>query len=134
MKFTFYYEDATPASRQIEASACCDVTSDTEGDENIEYDVTTCPAGTAPEDCVHVAESVQPVGYYFPDKFPQTNVGPRGSDLVDLVFAAPHLHWAGIRMTLFDHETNETLCEVVRNSGNDGGIIYGDGSVAGNEK
>merc|ERR1712216_114677 len=49
MKFTFHYEDATPSSRQIESAACCDVTSDREGDENIEYDVTLCPEGTAPE-------------------------------------------------------------------------------------
>jgi hypothetical protein len=134
MKFTFYYEDATPASREIEPSACCDVTSDTEGDENIEYDVTPCPKGTAPEDCVHIAESVQPIGYYYPGSFPgMLNGYPKGSDLVDLVFAAPHLHWAGIKMTLTDHETNETLCEVSATADNSNGISYGDGSTAGNE-
>merc|ERR1712091_575857 len=56
-----------------------------------------------------------------------------GHDLVDLVFAAPHLHWAGIRMTLIDHETNKTLCEVHSSPDNKAGITYGDGSTAGNE-
>merc|ERR1711862_675776 len=104
MKFTFHYEDATPSSRQIEAAACCDVTSTGMGDENIEYDVTLCPEGTAPEACVHVAETVQPIGYYS-----DRSAHQKGSDQVDLVFAAPHLHWAGIHMTLIDHETNETI-------------------------
>merc|ERR1719261_2303458 len=92
MKFTFYYEDAQPAARQMEGAACCDVTSDGQGDENVEYDVPACPQGTAPD-----------------------------------------LHYAGISLELLDHETNETLCEVRRTPDNSGGVIYGNGSAAGNE-
>lgn len=129
MKYTFYYEDAQQGARQMEAAACCDVTSDTQGNENIEYDVPACPAGTAPERCVHVAESVQPLAYYREVPFRK----PEKSDLVDLVFAAPHLHYAGISLELFDYETNETLCEARRTPDNNGGVIYGNGSAPGNE-
>jgi hypothetical protein len=126
MKYTFYYEDALASYRAIEAAACCDVTSDEQGAMNIEYDVTTCPAGTAPEKCVHIAESIQPVGYF--SRFPKQSE-PHGRDLVDLVFAAPHLHWAGNSIELIDHETNKTLCEVHRGAG----VIYGQGQTAGDQ-
>jgi len=129
MKFTFYYEDAQPAARQMEGAACCDVTSDGQGNENVEYDVPACLPGTTPDQCVHVAESVQPLAFYQEVPFRR----PRRSDLVDLVFAAPHLHYAGISLELLDHETNETLCEVRRTLDNSGGVIYGNGSAAGNE-
>jgi hypothetical protein len=130
MKFTFYYEDAVSTTRQIEAAACCDVTSSGQGDENIEYDVPLCSHGTAPEACMHVAESVQPLGHF--SKFPWQQ-GPSGSDLVDLVVAAPHLHWAGISLTLIDDETNKTLCEVHRSPDNSAGVMYGNGTTPGNE-
>jgi hypothetical protein len=128
MKFTFEYEDATSDTRDIEGSACCDTTGNKQGNGNIEHDVPACPAGTLPDQCVFVTESVQPVGYY--------NEGPdshAASDLVDLVIAAPHLHWAGISMELFDHETNEKLCEVHRTGDWRGGVMYGTGEEAGNE-
>jgi hypothetical protein len=51
-----------------------------------------------------------------------------------LVFAAPHLHWAGNSIELVDHETNETLCEVHRMPDNSGGVMYGTGEEPGNEK
>mmetsp|Transcript_28828 Transcript_28828/g.89730 ORF Transcript_28828/g.89730 Transcript_28828/m.89730 type:complete len:209 (-) Transcript_28828:42-668(-) len=124
MKFTFYYEDAEPGVRQIEGAACCDVTSDRQGDENIEYDVVPCPAGTPPERCVHVAESVQPIAYHSPWT---------AGEKVDLVFAAPHLHWAGNSIELFDHATNKSLCEVHRTPDNSAGVMYGHGSTAGEE-
>merc|ERR1712232_380547 len=129
MKFTFYYEDADATTRQMESAACCDVTSSKQGDMNIEHDVVPCAKGTPPEQCVFVAESVQPLAYYswWPSQ-------PKKSDLVDLVFAAPHLHWAGNSLELFDHETNETLCEVHRTPDNSAGIMYGSGNEAGNEK
>lgn len=131
MRFTFYYEDATAETRVMEGSACCDVTSDGQGNENIEYDVPACAAGTPPHECIHVAESVQPVGYFYPGK-------PKGEyfawDLVDLVFAAPHLHWAGTSIELIDDETNEVLCEVHQNQDNTGGVMYGTGNTPGNER
>ena len=93
MKYTFYYEDATPETRHMEPSACCDVTGTTQGFENIEYDVPQCAAGTPPEKCLHVVETVQPVGYYQNHpKAPKDN--HKADDLVDVVFASPHLHVA----------------------------------------
>eukprot|EP00449_Zooxanthella_nutricula_P035404 CAMPEP_0198615388 /NCGR_PEP_ID=MMETSP1462-20131121/159370_1 /TAXON_ID=1333877 /ORGANISM="Brandtodinium nutriculum, Strain RCC3387" /LENGTH=324 /DNA_ID=CAMNT_0044347187 /DNA_START=73 /DNA_END=1044 /DNA_ORIENTATION=+ len=38
MKFTLFYEEAQADTRGVEAAACCDVTSVTQGNENIEYD------------------------------------------------------------------------------------------------
>lgn len=133
MKYTFFYDDAEPDTRDMEPAACCDVTSDTEGDENIEHDVPACPQGTSPENCIYVAESVQPLGYYYPDSIFHPNRHPRGSDLVDLVFAAPHLHYAGLSLLLMDAETNKTLCEVHRTSDNSAGVIYGRSSRPGDE-
>jgi len=116
----------------IEGSACCDTTSDGEGTGNIEHDVPACPEGTPPQQCLFVTESVQPIGYYHKGPFPFDHHS--GKDLVDLVIAAPHLHWAGISMELFDHETNETLCEVHRTHDWTGGVMYGTGEEPGNEK
>jgi hypothetical protein len=129
MKYTFYYEDAEPTTRNVEAAACCDVTGSGQGVSNIEHDVVPCAQGTPPEQCVFIAESVQPLGYY--GKWPWSK--PKGSDLVDLFFAAPHLHWAGNSLELIDDETNETICEVHRTPDNSGGIMYGTGAEAGNE-
>merc|ERR1711948_131374 len=81
-------------------------------------------------ECRHIAESVQPLAYF--GGHPKSPLsGYKGSDLVDLVFAAPHLHWAGISMELIDHETNKTLCKVDRTAG--GGVMYGNGTTPGNE-
>merc|ERR1711879_978987 len=110
----------------------CDTTSDRQGNGNIEHDVPACQAGTPPDQCIFVTESVQPVGYY--DKDPSSREQYHGSDLVDLVQTAPHLHWAGLSMELFDHETNETLCEVHRTHDGAGGLLYGTGEEPGNEK
>merc|ERR1712151_118900 len=46
MKFTFYFEDAVSESRPIEGAACCDTTSDHQGNGNIEHDVPACAPGT----------------------------------------------------------------------------------------
>lgn len=132
MKFTFYYEDATPETRKMESSACCDVTGTTQGFENIEYDVPRCAEGTPEEKCLHVAESVQPVGYFVKHpKSPYDQHAP--TDLVDLVFAAPHLHVAGLAIELFDNVTNEKLCSVYASKDNKQGIMYGNGTQPGNE-
>jgi len=132
MKFTFYYEDAFEGVVAVEPAACCDVTSSTQGNENIEYDVPVCKPGTPPERCLHVAESVQPVGYY--DQHPKSPLDShKGSDKVYLVFAAPHLHVAGLSLQLFDHVTNKLICEVHASKNNTGGIAYGHGDVAGDE-
>lgn len=129
MKFTFYYEDAQPAVRKMEPGACCDVTSDTPGFENIEYDVPKCAEGTPAEKCLHVAENLQEVGYH-----ERSSPSPYGADdLVDLVFVAPHLHWAALSISLIDPETNRTLCEVHRTEDNSAGLAYGNGTAPGSE-
>jgi len=129
MKFTFEYEDAMEETRSIEPGACCDTTADGIGFGNIEHDVPVC---TDKEDCTFVTESVQPLAYFEDKSQPHRHaIGKNASDLVDLVFAAPHLHWAGISMELMDAVTNETLCKVERNSG---GVVYGNGKEAGDEQ
>eukprot|EP00933_Yihiella_yeosuensis_P080747 TRINITY_DN94226_c0_g1_i1.p1 TRINITY_DN94226_c0_g1~~TRINITY_DN94226_c0_g1_i1.p1 ORF type:complete len:503 (-),score=91.14 TRINITY_DN94226_c0_g1_i1:469-1908(-) len=132
MKFTFFYEDPEPATRPIESAACCDVTSSIQGNENIEYDIPNCPEGTPAADCIHVAESIQPIGYFGSNPMSPNNKY-QGSDLVDLVFAAPHLHVAAKSIELIDHVTNKTICEVHVTPRNDGGLLYGHGSTPGDE-
>lgn len=132
MKFTFFYEDATPQLRGIEPAACCDVTSVKQGNENIEYDIPPCAPSTPPAECVHVVESVQPLAY-FGDHPKSPHDFHIASDLVDLVFAAPHLHLAGVSIELFDHITNKSLCEVHSSRDNKRGVAYGHGSTPGDE-
>jgi hypothetical protein len=129
MKFTFYYEDAQPDARQLEQSACCDTTADQkfQGNENIEYDVPACAPGTSPDKCIHITESLQPVGHF------EDGSGHLASDLVDLVFASPHIHYGGISLELIDPATNKTLCEVHRTNDGSGGVLYGRGSAVGDE-
>jgi len=132
VKYTFYYEDASPATRWIEPAACCDVTSVKQGVQNIEYDIPSCAPGTPAKECLHTVETVQPVGYY--QEHPWWPFGGhKGSDLVDLVFAAPHLHLAGLSLELFDNVTGELLCEVQATQNNTGGIAYGHGDTPGDE-
>jgi len=134
MKFTMYYEEAQADTRGVESGACCDVTSNRQGRENIEYDVPPCAPGTPPERCVHVAESVQPLAY-FGEQQKRPWSPYKASDLVDLVFATPHLHLAGISIAVEDAETNETLCEAHRSDGDGaGGVAYGHGSTPGDER
>lgn len=129
MKFTFFYEDAQAHTKQIESAGCCDVTSDGIGNANVEHDVPACAPGTPPEKCTYVAESVQPLGRFSSNY----SIHPNGHDLVDLVFAAPHLHYAGISIELIDYETKKTICEVHRNIDNTAGVVYGHGDTAGDE-
>jgi len=139
MKFTFEYEDAAEETRDIEGAACCDTTSNHQGDGNIEHDVPACQAGTPPDQCIFVTESIQPIAYYSRqpgqhDNQPSPLDSHDGSDLVDLVQAAPHLHYAGTSLELIDHETNETICEVHRTKDGSGGVMYGTGDTPGNEE
>lgn len=132
MKFNFLYEDVVEGTKAVEPAACCDVTSATQGNENIEYDIPVCAPGTAPEKCLHVAESVQPVAYYH--EHPKSPFDDhKGSDMVQLAFAAPHLHVAGLSLQLFDHSTGKVLCEVHASKDNKGGVAYGHSSAVGDE-
>ena len=132
MKYTFYVEDVTPETRKMETAACCDVTSTTQGVENIEYDIPACAPGTPVARCLHTVETVQPVAYYH--RHPKSpHDRHRANELVDLVFAAPHLHVAGLSLELFDDITNKSLCSVFASPDNQGGVMYGNGTEAGNE-
>lgn len=130
VKFTFHYADAAPADRALEPMACCDVTSTGQGDANVEYDVPRCPAsaGSDPRQCTQTVTTTQPIDYYM-------DAAVDGDALVDLAFAAPHLHATGLSLTLEDALTNETLCHVERggSSGTPGGVLYGNGTEPGNE-
>mmetsp|Transcript_38711 Transcript_38711/g.86655 ORF Transcript_38711/g.86655 Transcript_38711/m.86655 type:complete len:491 (+) Transcript_38711:3-1475(+) len=133
MKLTFYHEDVTAETRPMSTAACCDVTSTTQGVENIEYDVPACGPGTPIEKCLHIVESVQPVAYFH--RHPKApNDRHRANELVDLVFAAPHLHVAGLAIELVDDVTNVTLCSVRASPDNKGGVMYGNGDEPGNEE
>jgi hypothetical protein len=124
LKATFHYEDAAPDARPLGPTACCDVTSTWEGDGNIEYDVPQCAEGTPAAECVHVVSTVQPLGYY-------EKADADGRALIDLAFAAPHLHVTGISLELQDALTNATVCKVSRD---DGGVRYGGTRMAGDER
>mmetsp|Transcript_32535 Transcript_32535/g.74336 ORF Transcript_32535/g.74336 Transcript_32535/m.74336 type:complete len:476 (+) Transcript_32535:62-1489(+) len=128
MKFNFEYEDASEETRTIEPASCCDTTTDSQGFGNIEHDVLPCDHMDG-EECTFVTETVQPLAYYST----RPRLGPQPSDLVDLVYAAPHLHWAGTSMELIDDVTNKTICKVERQKDNEGGIVYGTGKDAGDE-
>lgn len=123
LRTTFHYEDALPSTRAMEAAACCDVTSDDEGNANIEYDIEPCAAGTPPDQCVAVASTVQPLGF-FDDR------ATDGQQMLDLAFAAPHLHVSGISLELQDALTNQTVCKVSRANG---GVLYGSSRAPGDE-
>jgi hypothetical protein len=133
VKLTFYYKDAKPTSRNIESSACCDVTSVVQGTYNKEYDILPCPPGTPAAECLDVAETVQPVGR-FATHWSSPNSQYKASDLVDLVFAAPHMHTAGLALELYDNVTGELIAEVHRNEDGSAGVTYGTGNEPGNEK
>jgi hypothetical protein len=130
VKFTFQYDDAAAADRALEPVACCDATSTGAGDTNIEYDVPRCPAGTDPRLCTQTVVTTQPFDYSY-------ERAVDGDALVDLAFAAPHLHVTALSLTLQDAVTNETLCHVERGSGSGsgsgGGVLYGNGTEPGNE-
>lgn len=133
MRFTFTYEDADEETRLLYSQGCCDVSSDHMGDGNIEYDVPQCAAGTPPEECVYVFDTVQPMDYYDPNKSMQVKNGsfvPESELEVDLVYAAAHLHVTGISLEMIDAVTNETLCKASRANGL---IMYGEGKEVGNE-
>ena len=74
--------------------------------------------------CIHVAQTVQPLD--------GDHVHPNGtSQLIDLAFAAPHVHVSAISLELQDALTNKTICKVSRAPG--GGVLYGTGKSAGDE-
>ena len=128
VKFTFAYEDATPAARALSSTACCDVTSDyaIQGNGNIEYDVPACKPGTPPAECTHTVSSEQPVDYFYSDE----TWGDGQTTEVDLAFAAPHVHVSALSLELQDAVTNTTICKVSRGDG----VAYGGGRAAGDEE
>jgi len=123
LKATFRYESidaADSAVRGMHEAACCDATSDFDGDANVEYDVPQCNAGAPAKDCLHVATTVAPLDFF------STGEGNQGNEpqaLVDLTFAAPHLHVGGLSLELQDAVTNATVCKVTADAG--GGVTYG---------
>ena len=92
----------------------------------MEYDVPPCDASITPRaQCVHVASSVQPL-----DFFDSQWKDGEGDSLVQLNFAAPHVHLGAISLRLEDALTNLTVCEVTVGNG----VRYGGSDVAGDER
>lgn len=128
-KVTFYFDEPSAASAApllpLHSTACCDASSDLDGDGNIEYDVPPCAAGTPPHECTHVVRTVQPLDWYYGPAH-----GPRAQRPVKLAYAAPHLHVTGISLELQDAVTNATVCRVTRGDG----VTYGGSAAAGSER
>lgn len=83
-----------------------------------EFDVLPCAPGTPPSECVRRFEAVIPFD------------APDSAELVELAWALPHVHESGIYLELVDALSNQTLCRASRG---DGGIVYGNGTAAGDE-
>lgn len=120
-------EDGSGGVHPMHATGCCDVTSNWDGDGNIEYDVPACKPGTPPSECVHVTSTVQPLDWY------ETGVrrGDEPAALVALNYAAPHLHLGAISLALEDAVTNRSICKVSTAPG--GGVLYGSSEAPGDE-
>ena len=124
-KFTLHYEDATPSTRHLEALTCCSLTSSYDGADNTEFDIEPCAVGTPPGDCVRSFEAVLPLDVQMDDD------GSSPSDQLELAYMLPHLHEGGVSISVQDAVTNVTLCSASRA---DGGVVYGGGSEAGDER
>lgn len=128
LKTTFYYEDVTPATRNIHEMTCCDLAADHREVSNVEFDIVPCEAslrGTA--GCVRTFSSVLPLDIH---AAPGSS-GAGYTDVVELAYALPHVHEGGLSITLQDAATNATLCAASRA---DRGIRYGGGRAAGDEE
>jgi hypothetical protein len=79
-----------------------DVTAESNGQGNIEYNIDRCPAGTA-ADCIHIASSVQAFGS-LPTSMNASEYA------IDLVYAAGHVHTGAISLELVDGITGQLLC------------------------
>lgn len=92
-----------------------------------DYIVEQCALGTPPHECRHVLTWEEPlVVSYLKDAATRTLSSP-----VQVVRAYPHMHTMALGATIQVARTNQTLCEV---SVANGGLIYGTGDEAGNER
>ena len=121
-KATVLYEDETPdvtpivtSDSAVHHARCCDPAG-----LHAEYDVLPCAPGTPAAACVHVMDN--------PHSGPSWSPGENA--FMDLAFAKPHLHSGALSIALLD-AANRTLCSMSRA---DGGLVYGTGREAGNER
>jgi len=129
MKFTFYYEPATPETVTLRAPGCCDVTGNISHTGQIEYDIPQCKEG---EECIHKAVTYQYID--LPHK--GGGSGPFGpgrefhdGEEIDIVYAAGHLHLGAegaLGISLYKDATDELLCKSTP--------VFGEGTEPGNEK
>jgi hypothetical protein len=120
-EFTFDVFDASAEPVTILTSTdCCDVTSsqDIKVFANIEYDVPACPPEVPRHHCYHSETNVQPLDIYSDQDHPD--------EIVELIYAAGHLHLSGISIDLIDDLTGDVLCHTEP--------IYGNSDKAGDEK
>ena len=77
-----------------------------------EYDVTPCPKGTPPEDCIHSITA----RFQGRDMISQDLIG--NSKGFKLIYLAPHCHAATcIDMELYNSDTGDLICRVVGDMG-----------------
>eukprot|EP01062_Namystynia_karyoxenos_P053991 TRINITY_DN4407_c0_g2_i1.p1 TRINITY_DN4407_c0_g2~~TRINITY_DN4407_c0_g2_i1.p1 ORF type:complete len:883 (+),score=253.05 TRINITY_DN4407_c0_g2_i1:102-2651(+) len=115
MKYRFYFEEPTPNLTRSAFFMFREVEQN-----HGEYDVTRCPDGTPPEQCVHtiegrfqLKEAMRPCHdrsdvWCAPSmpKYPQ-------ADSVRLLHISPHCHGpACISLEIINADTNETLCRI----------------------
>jgi len=135
-RVTFHYEDAVAATRPIRELTCCSLTSHGfEGPaDNVEFDIVPCEAGTPPGACVRRFEAVMPLDTVVARAEDGPNVADRtrsNGSVFELAYALPHLHEGGLAIEMQDALTNRTVCHASRE---DGGVVYGTGTAAGNER
>lgn len=119
-KTTVLYEDETAGMTPIAVSSrqhaiCCDPTQ-----IHGEYDVRPCAAGTPAAACIHQLDVLH--------SGPSYRYG--APDFIEIAFAKPHVHTGALSIELLD-SANRSLCSLSRANG---GLVYGTGLEAGNEK
>ena len=132
MKAVIHYEDATPTTRGlgggssgIKVAPNLDCTQPFQ-----EYIVPRCADGTPADKCVHVQSCVRPLNPTISGGQWSTSTEEMPQHL-ELHQAKPHLHTGAISIKLEDALTNETLCYLGRDNG---GVLYGTSTEAGNER
>ena len=138
LKATLHYEDATPETRNVTDFSCCDMTSYGDGSANNEFDVLPrCAADAAlTDECVVRFEKVLPLDLLTQEDEPDdpdtvAEYAAHARSKVEIAYILPHLHEGALSIELLDDVSNRTLCRASRD---DGSVMYGDGTEAGNER
>jgi hypothetical protein len=101
--------------------------------DNVEFDIVPCGEGTPSSECVRRFEAVLPLDSVARAEGGHNADHPSRSNgsIIELAYALPHLHEGGLAIEMQDALTNRTVCKASRE---DGGVVYGTGTAAGNER